>query len=79
MILTNTQAEAVANAFAHLNNVGGRLHARIATHDPRTVIHVAEGPDDRISVYSGDRIGNPCGPHEAYKSQAAFTAAYGID
>lgn len=69
LILTPAQAEAVYSAMCALNNVGGRLHARL---EQDGAVHVAEYPG-RIEVYVAN-----AGPVEFYRDQSAFAATYGL-
>lgn len=80
-VLNAEQAKACNDAMCALNNVGARLHARIPTgDDERFCIHVYEYPQGGITVYVGDRIGNPCGgKSEQYADQNEFIAAYGLE
>lgn len=77
-ILTQEQAEAVYSAMCHLNNVGGRLHSRLAGRYETSIIHVVESQDGRVQAYWGDPTGNPYGPIENHANQSAFATAYGL-
>ena len=78
MILTQAQAEAVYSAMCALNNVGGRLHARIKA-TPGALIHVNELPSGHMQLWPGDAVGNPTGPLESHHNQSAFATAYGLN
>ncbi|ARU04717.1 hypothetical protein CCO03_08555 [Comamonas serinivorans] len=74
-ILNKSQAEAVYNAMCELNNVNGLLLTHIRT-DSGHFIEVNEDGDGMISVRCSE-VGSP--PFEAYPSQYAFSAAYGLN
>jgi hypothetical protein len=78
MILTPTQAATVARAMTELNNVNGLLHARLLIVGGMTV-HVQEYMTSEVSIWYGDRPGNPVGESERYSDQNAFKRAYGLD
>lgn len=67
MILNQSQAQAVFNAMAELNNVGGLLNCRMERN-----ITVTDGGDGGIVVFDG-RTGT-----ELYEDQLAFASAYGV-
>ena len=71
MILNKAQAEAVANALAFLNNVGGDMKTTIETKEGRAV-HVA------ASELGGVVIGYGLRDIENYKTQAEFLTAYNL-
>lgn len=76
-MLNQSQVEAVYAAMAALNNIGGRLHVRVAL-DAHARLHVRENDDGTVQVYVGDAHGNrAAGAFEQFASQAAFASAYG--
>ncbi len=78
-LLTQAQARAVANAMAHLNNVGAVLHARIPVDSGMRVLHVKQYMTDEINVLEGDVHGEQFGGiTERYLNQAEFLGAYGV-
>jgi hypothetical protein len=76
LILNKAQAEAVANAMAHLNNVGAT--ARIQFPHPGTA-SVRVSQDSGVAVWTRAPSGgdNPCG--EDYPTQHDFLVAYGLE
>jgi hypothetical protein len=78
MILNKEQALAVANAMVHMNNVTGRIHARMPNCDGR-YIHVVEHVTGEIQIYTGDITGNFAGKKvENYRNQNDFIQAYNL-
>lgn len=67
MILNQAQAEAVYSAMCALNNIGGRIDARIG------YTRVNE------TVSAGILVTAPDHSTEQYNDQAAFAAAYGLN
>lgn len=67
LILTKAQAEAIANAMAHLNNVGGVCGDLTLAEGIRVQWLTSVTVRDGLS-----------GPREEYKSQSAFATAYGL-
>lgn len=66
MILTPAQAEAVYRAMCELNNIGGRIDARIGY----------TRVNETVSV--GILVTAPGQSTEQHNDQAAFAAAYGL-
>lgn len=81
MILNQSQAEAVYSAMCALNNVNGRLHARMSGRYEGSIVHCVEqsGGRGQLQIYWGDPSGNPHGLAEHYPNQAAFATAYGLN
>jgi len=76
-ILNKEQAAAVYAAMVYLNNVGGRLHARMPDQNS-VLIHVTEHVDGEIQVFYGDSVGNPAGMFESYEGQLVFAELHGV-
>lgn len=72
MILSSTQAEATANAMAHLNNVAGQLMVRIGEIEIDALY-------DSVRVSRMDKPGGLLRVEtEVYTSQADFCTTYGL-
>lgn len=75
-ILAPAQAEAVYSAMCALNNVGVRVECAFTPNKnahPIKIMDTPKGVEVRRYIYANAWKG------EAYKNQAAFAAAYGLD
>ena len=76
LILNKDQAEAVANAMAHLNNVGATARIQFP-HTSSACVRISQHSGVAVWTRAPSGGDNPCG--EDYPTQHDFLIAYGLE